>query len=133
MFDGKPTVFMPIFQLPDANALEVRERILAKMADLAHLTTHIGQIKLVRLTPQQLQLCYARMLDGGLSKRTVNLAHTLFKQALGDAFTLELVPRNVAAMVKPPRAVRPGCRPACRWRTARGRSRRRGACPSAPA
>jgi len=36
MFDGKPTVFMPIFQLPDANALEVRERILAKMADLAH-------------------------------------------------------------------------------------------------
>ncbi len=78
---------------------------------IKHLTTHIGQIKLVRLTPQQLQLCYARMLDGGLSKRTVNLAHTMFKQALGDAFTLELVPRNVAAMVKPPRAVRPKITP----------------------
>ena len=35
VFDGKPTVFMPIFQLPDANALDTRDRVLAKMADLA--------------------------------------------------------------------------------------------------
>ena len=35
MFDGKPTVYMPIFQLPDANALDTRDRILAKMKDLA--------------------------------------------------------------------------------------------------
>ena len=35
MFDGKPTVFMPIFQLPDANALETHDRIVAKMDDLA--------------------------------------------------------------------------------------------------
>ncbi len=35
MFDGKPTVFMPIFQLPDANALETRDRILDKIQDLA--------------------------------------------------------------------------------------------------
>src|SRR5262249_10480195 len=33
-FDGKRAVFMPIFQLPDANALETRDRILAKMQDL---------------------------------------------------------------------------------------------------
>ena len=35
VFDGKPTVFMPIFQLPDANALDTHELVLAKMADLA--------------------------------------------------------------------------------------------------
>ncbi len=35
VFDGKPTVFMPIFQLPDANALETRDRVMAKMNDLA--------------------------------------------------------------------------------------------------
>ncbi len=35
VFDGKPTVFMPIFQLPDANALDTRDRVLAKMEDLA--------------------------------------------------------------------------------------------------
>jgi multidrug efflux pump len=35
VFDGKPTVFMPIFQLPDANALETRDRVLAKLQDLS--------------------------------------------------------------------------------------------------
>ncbi len=35
VFDGRPTVFMPIFQLPDANALDTHEAILAKMNDLA--------------------------------------------------------------------------------------------------
>ncbi len=34
-FDGQPTVYMPIFQLPDANALETRDNVLAKMEDLA--------------------------------------------------------------------------------------------------
>jgi multidrug efflux pump len=33
-FDGKATVFMPIFQLPDANALETRANVLAKLKDL---------------------------------------------------------------------------------------------------
>jgi multidrug efflux pump len=32
--DGKPTVFLAIFQMPDANALDTRERVLAKMEDL---------------------------------------------------------------------------------------------------
>src|SRR5581483_10908056 len=34
--DGKPTVFLAIFQMPDANALDVRDRVLAKMEDLKH-------------------------------------------------------------------------------------------------
>ncbi len=34
-FDGKPTVFLAIFQLPDANALETYDRVLAKMDELA--------------------------------------------------------------------------------------------------
>jgi multidrug efflux pump len=32
--DGHDTVFLAIFQMPDANALDVRERVLAKMDDL---------------------------------------------------------------------------------------------------
>jgi multidrug efflux pump len=35
VFDGQPTVFMPIFQLPDANALATHDLVLAKMNDLA--------------------------------------------------------------------------------------------------
>ncbi len=32
--DGKDTVFLAIFQMPDANALDVYDRVLAKMEDL---------------------------------------------------------------------------------------------------
>ncbi len=32
--DGKPTVFLAIFQMPDANALDVRERVIAKLEEL---------------------------------------------------------------------------------------------------
>ena len=34
MLDGKPTVFLAIFQLPDANALDTHDRVLAKMDEL---------------------------------------------------------------------------------------------------
>src|SRR5262245_14337837 len=33
-FDGDDTVFLAIFQMPDANALDVRERVMDKMAEL---------------------------------------------------------------------------------------------------
>src|SRR5262249_34863063 len=32
--DGKPTIFLALFQMPDANALEVRERVIAKLEEL---------------------------------------------------------------------------------------------------
>ncbi len=32
--DGQPTVFLAIFQMPDANALETHDRVMAKMAEL---------------------------------------------------------------------------------------------------
>ncbi len=33
--DGMPTVFLAIFQMPDANALDTHDRVLAKMAELS--------------------------------------------------------------------------------------------------
>ena len=33
--DNKPTVFLAIFQMPDANALETHDRVMAKMAELS--------------------------------------------------------------------------------------------------
>ncbi|HEY5315835.1 MAG TPA: multidrug efflux RND transporter permease subunit [Pirellulales bacterium] len=33
--DGQPTVFLAIFQMPDANALETHDRVMAKMAELS--------------------------------------------------------------------------------------------------
>ena len=34
-FDGKPTVGLAVFQLPDANALETADRVKEKMAELS--------------------------------------------------------------------------------------------------
>lgn len=34
LLDGSPTVFLAIFQLPDANALDTRDRVLAKLEEL---------------------------------------------------------------------------------------------------
>ena len=34
MLDGTPTVFLAIFQLPDANALDLRNRVIAKLEEL---------------------------------------------------------------------------------------------------
>jgi multidrug efflux pump len=33
-FNGQPTIFLAVFQMPDANALDVRDRVLAKMEEL---------------------------------------------------------------------------------------------------
>jgi multidrug efflux pump len=33
-FDGQPTVFLAVFQMPDANALDVHDRVVAKMEEL---------------------------------------------------------------------------------------------------
>jgi multidrug efflux pump len=35
-FDGKPTVGLAVFQLPDANALDTADRVKAKMVELSH-------------------------------------------------------------------------------------------------
>jgi multidrug efflux pump len=35
-FDGKPTVGLAVFQLPDANALDTADHVKAKMAELSH-------------------------------------------------------------------------------------------------
>jgi multidrug efflux pump len=32
--DGKPVIFLAVFQMPDANALDVRERVIAKLEEL---------------------------------------------------------------------------------------------------
>src|SRR5262249_42104987 len=34
-FDGRETIFLAVFQLPDANALDTKQRVVEKMDDLA--------------------------------------------------------------------------------------------------
>jgi len=70
-----------------------------------HLTPHLGPVKLADLKPQHLQRLYSILLkqDNPLSKRSVHHLHGIIRQALKRAVKWELVGRNVADAVEPPR------------------------------
>lgn len=68
-----------------------------------HIIPEIGHIPLAKLTAQQLQLLYARRMQAGLSGNSVERLHAMLKSALKEALLLNLIQRNVADLVKPPR------------------------------
>jgi integrase len=68
-----------------------------------HVIPELGKLSLTKLTAQHIQLLYAHLLAAGLSNRSVASIHTTLKQALKDAMRVDLVPRNVATLVRPPR------------------------------
>jgi integrase len=75
-----------------------------------HLIPGVGHVKLSRLKPADLQRLYREKLDGdasksGLSTRTVRYMHTIAKKALRDAVRMEMLPRNPADAVDPPKLV----------------------------
>jgi integrase len=68
------------------------------------IAPYIGQVQLQRLQPAHLQSLYAKLLKDGLAPRTVGHVHRLLRKAVGHAGTMGLVQRNVATLVKPPKA-----------------------------
>ena len=83
-----------------------------------HLIPGLGNIPIGKLRPSQLKGYYAKKLKsgradgkpGGLSNRSVQYMHMVLKLALKNAVEDELVPRNVAEAVTPPRVERPKIR-----------------------
>ena len=74
----------------------------------AHVVPVLGEVKLQGLTPVQLNLFYAHLLEsgrrrgGGLSPKTVRNIHVMLHRALKDAVRWGYLPRNVAVAVDPP-------------------------------
>ena len=75
-----------------------------------HIIPAIGKIPLKRLQPAQVQGYYTEMRKsgrtdgkGGLSNRTVLYHHRILHEALKHAMRLELIHRNVADAVIPPK------------------------------
>jgi hypothetical protein len=67
-------------------------------------------VKLSKLKPADLRRLYREKLDAGLSTltvryRTVRYMHTIAKKALKDAVCMEMLPRNPADAVDPPKLV----------------------------
>ena len=71
-----------------------------------HIIPEIGGIRLARLTADDLDSLYTRLLDKGLSPKTVSLCHAVIHKALSHAQRRGAVAVNVASIAAAPRAPR---------------------------
>lgn len=76
---------------------------------VSQIIPHLGAIVLQKLKPAQIADWHDKLAAGGgkegqpLSNRTVGHAHRVLHKALAHAAAIELVSRNVASVVKPPK------------------------------
>jgi integrase len=71
-----------------------------------HILPSLGKIKLKDLRADHLQSFYSQKISQGLSKRTVQMIHTLLRTALKQAVKWGLIARNVTDLVQAPRPVK---------------------------
>lgn len=71
-----------------------------------HIGPALGQIYLSDLQPMHIQMLYTDLLNKGLSKRTVELVHTVLRAGLKQAVKWQMIPRNPADATEPPRPQR---------------------------
>ena len=105
---GRLTVAEFLQQWLEAHKAAVRPRTWTRYEEYVrrHAIPAIGQVALSKLTPQRLQQLYADRLQVGLSPSTVHHLHAVLRTALAQAERWELVARNVATLVDPPRLER---------------------------
>lgn len=70
-----------------------------------HINPRIGKRRLGRLSTQDLRTLLAKLEESGLAARSVQYVHATLRAALEDAVREELLPRNVAKLVRAPRPV----------------------------
>jgi len=70
-----------------------------------HLKPDLDKIRLAKLSPVDVRQLITRKVAAGLSTKQVNHIHDVLHTALEQARKLELIDRNVASLVDPPRIV----------------------------
>jgi integrase len=76
-----------------------------------HIIPELGQVRLEKLSPQNVQGLLDRKLRGGLAPQTVVHIRMVLRTALNQAMKWSLIARNPAALVDPPRMPRGEIRP----------------------
>ena len=71
-----------------------------------HLLPVIGGTPLAKLRPLHIQEVYTQVLEKGVSARTALHCHRVLREALQHALKWQLIPRNPADAVQPPRPQR---------------------------
>lgn len=91
--------------LDDVAAHTLRATTLVTYRQIArtHILPTLGAYKLDQLRPEHLQRLYGEKLDEGKSKRTVEYIHAVLHRALEQAVRWDVLSRNVADAVSPPR------------------------------
>jgi integrase len=70
-----------------------------------HIEPALGNSRLSKLSTQQVRTFLNAKQDSGLSSRTVQYLHAVLRKSLNVALKDQIVIRNVAALVDPPRVV----------------------------
>jgi integrase len=109
---GKLTVREFFDRWLDASAPTLRPATVRRYRDLArlHIAGVVGNLKLAKLSPAEVQRLYADRLAAGLSPTSVRHVHGLLHRALGDAVRWGLLARNVTDAVDPPKRSTPEAR-----------------------
>jgi integrase len=76
-----------------------------------HIIPALGDVKLDRLGPEQVQTLLNRKLKDGLSSKTVTYIRQVLRTSLDQAMRWNLVSRNVATLVPAPRKERKAIHP----------------------
>jgi integrase len=99
--------------LADVAERTVRASTFVRYRELLviHAIPVIGNRPLAKLSPQDLQALYAEKQRAGLSAQTVVHLHRVLHRALVQAVRWNLMVRNVADLVDPPRVIRKEIRP----------------------
>ncbi len=106
--DERRTVAQYLTAWADGVAASVRPSTAAAYRlCVRRLLPLIGHLRLVALTPTDLSRAYHRLLQDGLSPRTVQQTATVLHTALAEAERQGLVGRNVAALARAPRPAPP--------------------------
>jgi integrase len=102
--DERRTVAQYLTAWADGVAASVRPSTAAAYRlCVRRLLPLIGHLRLVALTPTDLSRAYHRLLQDGLSPRSVQQTATVLHTALREAERQGLIARNVAALARAPR------------------------------
>ena len=92
----------------DSKRNKVRPKTIQRYSDLMrlHIVPVIGGIPLLKLKPLHLEKVYEEASGRGLSAQSVLHLHRVLFTALKQAVAWQLIPRNIAEAVTPPRPER---------------------------
>ncbi len=96
------------YWIEEVHKSKVKVSTYVKYRKLIHsyIIPVLGDIKLQKLTPQQINSLYRKKEQDGLTPKTINSIHGVLHKALDDAMKWRYVSYNVCSAVSPPRIVK---------------------------